>query len=268
VVDDSERRWVDDMAVAYDRWLGPAVFQPFADDLADRVAARSPDRILEVAAGTGRLTNTIGDRLPGASVTATDLSSAMVEYGRVAAPGASWQPADAGDLPFDDASFDAVACQFGMMFFPDRQATFAEIRRVTAPSGRFLANTWGRWEDHGFEVALLRALDHLFPDRPVTFLRSVPHGYHDPDVLAADLSTAGWAVRSVDAVVLAGTATANDLARGYCRGTPIRAEIEARSDLDATTDRVAELMQADLGTGAVTMDMAALVVEAVAAEAE
>src|SRR6476620_10676147 len=107
------------MPEAYEKWLVPTVFGPFAVDLAARVAACTPARVLEVAAGTGALTRELARVIPGAEITATDLNEAMVAFGRVRAPGATWQQADAMQLPFDDATFDVVACQFGVMFLPD-----------------------------------------------------------------------------------------------------------------------------------------------------
>ena len=134
------RAWVDTMPAAYDRWLVPTVFHPFAVDLARRAAAQPVGEALELAAGTGVLTRELV-AVAGA-VTATDLNDAMVDLGARRVPAARWQQADAMRLPFDDAAFDLVACQFGVMFFPDKPAAFAEAARVLAPGGRVLMNTW------------------------------------------------------------------------------------------------------------------------------
>jgi ubiquinone/menaquinone biosynthesis C-methylase UbiE len=106
----------------YDRCLGPLLFAPFAADLAARVAAGRPHDILETAAGTGIVTAALVQRLPDADIVATDLNAAMLEVAaaRVGDGKVRFRPADAQQLPFDDASFDAVVCQFGVMFFPDR----------------------------------------------------------------------------------------------------------------------------------------------------
>lgn len=126
MADEAQARWVGSMPEAYERWLGPTVFRPFAVDLAGRVAARRPGRVLELAAGTGVLTRELLAADPHCDLTATDLNSAMVEFGRRRAPAALWRQADATDLPFDAGRFDAVVCQFGVMFFPDKPAAFAE----------------------------------------------------------------------------------------------------------------------------------------------
>ena len=126
------------MPEAYDRWLVPAVFHPFAVDFARRAARHAPRRVLEIAAGTGVLTRELVTVIPAAEVTATDLNAAMADLGSRRVPGAAWQQADALRLPFGDDQFDLVACQFGVMFFPDKPAAFREARRVLAPGGGLL----------------------------------------------------------------------------------------------------------------------------------
>jgi SAM-dependent methyltransferase len=251
------------MSAAYDEYLVPAVFRPYADDLASRVARHQPRVVLELAAGTGVLTRAMMASLPGARVTATDLNVAMVDVGSAQVPGATWRQADAMQLPFGDASFDLVACQFGVMFFPDRPATYAEVARVLRPGGHFLFNCWGPLATHDVEATVLEALAEIFPDDPPSFLARVPHGYHDVDRVAADLTTAAFGGVHVETVELDCMGrSAADLARGYCRGTPLRAEIEARGDLEATTSAVATALEHRFGSGPVVGRMAALVVSA------
>jgi SAM-dependent methyltransferase len=258
---DADRVWVDTMPAAYDRWLVPSVFQPFAVDLACRAAAQPVGEALELAAGTGVLTREL--LAVATAVTATDLNNAMVELGTRRVPAARWQQADASRLPFDDAAFDLVACQFGVMFFPDRPAAFAEACRVLAPGGRVLVNTWAALDTHVFQAALVSALERVFPDDPPTFMAAVPPGYADVDVLVADVQAGGLRCGSVTPVTLEGTAAcAADLAAGYCAGTPLRAEIAARGDPAAATAAVAAEMTALLGTGPVTGAMTAYVAAA------
>jgi SAM-dependent methyltransferase len=258
---DADRVWVDSMPAAYERWLVPAVFRPFAVDLARRVQRRAPRRVLELAAGTGVLAREL---LPVAdAVTATDLNVAMVELGCDQVPGARWLRADAADLPFDDEQFDLVVCQFGVMFFPDKAAAFAEARRVLAPAGTVLMTTWASLDAHAFQSALVAGLERAFPRHPPPFMASVPHGYSDVEVVAADVEAGGLRCVAIEAVTLQGSArSAADLAAGYCTGTPLRAEIEARGDLAATTAIVAREMTARLGEGHVTGPMKAYLVEA------
>lgn len=255
--------WAADMPAAYEEHLVPAVFRPYAEDLAARVARHRPQLVLELAAGTGVLTRAMTARLPEAQVTATDLNVAMVDIGSAQVPAATWRQADAMQLPFDDASVDLVACQFGVMFFPDRPAAYAGIARVLRPGGHFLFNCWGPLGTHDVEVAVTAALADCFPDDPPDFLERLPHGYHDAGRITADLTTAGFVGVQVETVELDCIGRdAADLARGYCRGTPLRAEIEARGDLEATMHSVTTALRRRFGSGPVVGRMAALVVSA------
>lgn len=251
------------MSLAYDEHLVPAVFRPYAEDLAPRVAHHRPQVVLELAAGTGVLTQAMTGLLPGVRITATDLNVAMVNIGSAKVPSASWRQADAMQLPFDDSSADIVACQFGVMFFPDRPAAYAEVARVLRPGGHFLFNCWGPLATHDVEATVIAALAECFPDDPPSFLARVPHGYHDAQSVASDLATARFRRNHVETVRLDCTGrSAGDLARGYCRGTPLRPEIEARGDLEATTRAVATALERRFGPGPVRGGMSALVVDA------
>ena len=261
--DATDRLWVGSMPEAYERWLGPSVFQPFAADLARRVAARRPQRVLELAAGTGIVTRELLAAAEGAEITATDLNDAMVQYGAGLAPGAQWRQADALNLPFDDGQFDTVVCQFGVMFFPDKVAAYAEARRVLASGGSLLFNSWGTVEEHEFGAALTAGLQQAFPDDPPTFLSDIPHGYSDVDTVLGHLRAAGFADVSVETITLVGrAASAGDVATGFCTGTPLRPAIEARADLAATTAAVTAVMEAQLGSGEVSSRMVAHVFDA------
>ncbi|MFF9410866.1 class I SAM-dependent methyltransferase [Streptomyces anandii] len=253
------------MSEAYEQYLVPVVFRPFAADLTARAAALHPRRVLELAAGTGALTVDLLTAAPSAEVTATDLNEAMVEFGATRAPGAVWRQADAQRLPFPDGGFDLVVCQFGVMFFPDRIGAFTEVRRVLAPGGRFLFNTWGPLGTHAFEVALQAGLERAFPVDPPRFFQTVPHGYADPVVVAADLAAAGFAVEDEQRLTLQGRAPSTaDLATGYLTGTPVRAAVEERSHGPAVLATVVEEMTARLGPGPVTAPMTAYVFRAAA----
>ena len=214
--------------------------------------------MLELAAGTGVLTRELLAAIPAADVTATDLNDGMVDLGRERAPGAEWRQADAMDLPFGDRTYDLIACQFGVMFFPDKPAAFADARRVLTPEGTLLVNTWGTLVTHDFQAALVAGLERALPEDPPTFMVSVPHGYADTDLVAADLRAGGFDNVAVESVVLEGrAASAADLAAGYCRGTPLRAGIEDRGDLATVTAVIAKEMEARLGSGPVTGRMTA-----------
>ncbi|MCF2533406.1 class I SAM-dependent methyltransferase [Yinghuangia soli] len=261
----ADQAWFESMPAAYEQYLVPVVFRPFAEDLSARAAALHPEKVLELAAGTGVLTSRLLAAAPSAAVTATDLNEAMVALGSARAPGAVWRQADAQRLPFPDQGFDLVVCQFGVMFFPDRIEAFTEVRRVLAPGGRFLFNTWGPLETHAFEAALQAGLERAFPVDPPRFFPTVPHGYSDPAVVAADLAAAGFTVEDAQELTLQGRAVSTaDLATGYLTGTPVRKAVEERGGGPAVRATVIEEMTARLGPGPVTAPMTAYVFRAAA----
>jgi len=239
----------------YDRYLVPLIFEPYAVDLAARVADLGATSLLEIAAGTGAVTRELADRLPATvAITATDLNQPMLDH--AAAVGTSrpvtWQQADVMELPFPDHAFDAVVCQFGVMFFPDRAAAFAEVRRVLRPGGTFVFNAWDRIEANAFTATVVDALTQLFPDDPPVFLANVAHGYHDTDVMRADVAAGGFTeVAAVEAVEVTSRAGSfRDPAIGFCQGSPMRNEIETRHPgrLHEATEAAATAVEARFGT--------------------
>ncbi|MFG2576910.1 class I SAM-dependent methyltransferase [Streptomyces sp. NPDC048481] len=248
------------MPEAYERHLVPALFRPFAADLAARAAALRPATVLELAAGTGALTSALLTAVPTASVVASDLNEAMVAAGSAREPRATWRQADAQRLPFEDGSFDLVVCQFGVMFFPDRPAAYGEVRRVLAPQGRFLFNSWGPLAAHGFGAAFQDALEQAMPGAAPAFLREVPHGYTDRAQVASDIAAAGLDLAAVEDVTLDGLGeSAASVATGFLTGTPVSAALEAHPDAPAVTSAVVRSMTQSLGPGAVTAAMTATV---------
>ncbi|GAA4920212.1 methyltransferase family protein [Actinomycetospora succinea] len=262
-MDTESARWVGSMPEVYERCLVAPFFRPFAGELARRTAHGDPRRVLELAAGTGAVTRELVAACPDAAITATDLNPAMVELSTARVPGPTWQVADAMRLPFDDAAFDAVVCGFGVMFLPDKPAAYAEAARVLAPGGRFLFTTWDTLASHGFAHPLGLALEQVFDGDVPAFLEAVPHGYHDTEVVTADVRAAGLDVVGVATLTLEGRADdARQIAVGLCTGSPLRAALERRGDLEGTVDRVAVAMTRMLGDGPITASMSAHLVEA------
>jgi ubiquinone/menaquinone biosynthesis C-methylase UbiE len=218
----------------YETYLVPLIFAPYAADLASRLALRSVTRVLEIAAGTGVVTRalaaTLAEHVP---IVATDLNQPMLDY--AAALGTSrpvdWRQADALRLPFHDAAFDAVVCQFGVMFFPNKAQAFLEARRVLSPGGVFLFSVWDRIVENEFADTVTAALASMFPEDPPSFLARTPHGYYDRHTIEHDLAQAGFTAPS-HIVTLAARSRADSCripAIAYCQGTPLRNEIEARN---------------------------------------
>ena len=141
-----------------------------------------------------------------------------------------WQAADVMALPFDDGTFDAVVCQFGVMFFPDRPAAFAEVARVLRSGGVFIFNVWDRIERNELAHVVTTAVADLFPDDPPLFLARTPHGYHDEGTIRADVIGGGFETAvGFEAVDARSRAVSCDIpAFAYCQGTPLRNAIEAR----------------------------------------
>lgn len=167
----------------------------------------------------------------------------------------TWRQADALNLPFDDATFDAVVCQFGVMFFPDRVAGCAEARRVLKPSGSFLFNVWDRIAANEFADVVTEAAAAVFPNDPPQFLARTPHGYHDVDLVREELGEAGYSQISIDTLEEVSSAPSpRHPAIAYCQGTPLRNEIETRdaSLLEHVTDQAMEAIAARFGSGPVS----------------
>jgi SAM-dependent methyltransferase len=257
----------DAVAAFYQRHLVPLIFAPYAADLAARLVTQPARSVLELAAGTGVLTRELATRLaPGMQLVATDLNESMLAVAQAqgAAGAVAWRQADAMALPFADAAFDAVVCQFGVMFFPDRAGAFAEMRRVLRPGGTVLFNVWDRIETNDFANVVTEAVGALFPNDPPRFLARLPHGYFSRATIAHDLALAGFAAapefETVTKVSRADTPAIAALA--YCQGTPLRGEIEARNPagLAAATTVAARAIAARFGNGPVEGRIQAVVV--------
>jgi SAM-dependent methyltransferase len=252
----------------YDRYLGPLLFAPFAEEVARRATASSPGQVLETAAGTGILTAALQRALPDAHIVATDLNQAMLDVAaqRVRSDRVSFEAMDAQDLRFVDDMFDLVVCQFGVMFYPDRVRGNAEARRVLRDDGRYLLVVWDELERNPVSHALHQTVASVFPDDPPGFLARTPFGYGDPTRIEADLTAAGFTEIEVDTLSLRSKPiSARDAAIGLTHGTPLRAEIEARGPqaLDRATEAAAEALSRFEENGRITAPMSAHVVTAI-----
>jgi ubiquinone/menaquinone biosynthesis C-methylase UbiE len=253
----------------YDRYMVPLIFQPYAADIARRVAALSPGAVLEIAAGSGVVTRALAPKLSAnASYVVTDLNQPMLDYAASRQPPdgrIQWRQADALALPFDDAAFDVVCCQFGAMFFPDRVRGYREARRVLKRGGHFLFNVWDRIEENVFADDVTNALARVFPDDPPRFMARTPHGYHDTALIRRELADAGFSRVTIETIAEQSRApSARIAALAYCQGTPLRGEIEARdpAKLESATDYAAAAIADRHGSGEVTARIQAHVIMA------
>jgi SAM-dependent methyltransferase len=158
-------------------------------------------------------------------------------------------------LPFGDGTFDAVVCQFGVMFFPDKSRAFSEVRRALKPGGVYVFNVWDRIAENEFADTVTTALESVFPKDPPRFMARIPHGYHDRRTIERDLASGGFTGSpAIDTVAARSRATSPRApAIAYCQGTPLRNEIEARdpSRLAEATDVASAAIARRFGRGAV-----------------
>src|SRR5579862_6881413 len=201
---ESDKVFAGSIPTFYDTLMVPLIFEAYAANLAELVAAYSPSVVLETAAGSGVVTRALAPRLSqDARYVVTDLNQPMLDYAATRqAPDnrISWRKADALALPFEDAAFNLVCCQFGAMFFPDRQSGYREAKRVLKPGGRFLFNVWDRIEENVFANDVTNALAEMFPTDPPRFLARTPHGYHDTALIRSELEAAGFSRVAIDTI--------------------------------------------------------------------
>jgi SAM-dependent methyltransferase len=245
---DQELRFTGSMPEKYDRLMVPLIFRPYAEEMARRAAAFQPARILETAAGTGVVTEAMHRAMPDAEIVATDLSQPMLDVAaqRVSSDRVRFVEADAQQLPFDDSSFDLVACEFGSMFFPDKVRGHAEARRVLRDGGHYLLAIWDRIERNELSNAAQNALIDCFPDDPPLFMREGPFGYHDPMRIESDLHDAGFETVEIETVEFRSRSpSASDAATALCYGTPMGSEVDEREpgSLDRVFESVAHALR-------------------------
>ena len=251
----------------YDRYMVPLVFAPYAGLVAGRAKALAPRRILETAAGTGVLTEALHRALPDAEIVATDLNEPMLSEAsrRVSAPNVHFRQADALDLPFEDMTFELVACQFGVMFYPDKVQGNSEARRVLRDGGRYLLVIWDKVERNFATMTAGRAVAELFPGEAARFYERVPFRYHDPALIEHDLLAAGFTDVEFETVELRSrAASARDAAVALVQGTPMRVDIEAIApdSLGRATDAAEQALRQFEGPGGFDAPMSAHIVVA------
>lgn len=264
----SDAAFAGSIPALYDQYLGPLLFQPYADELARRAAALNPGRILETAAGTGIVTQALSRACRDAEIVATDLNQGMLDVAatRIQSDKIVFMAADAQALPFDADGFDLVVCQFGIMFMPDKVRANAEAYRVLRPEGRYLLAIWDRLDRNPITHASASAVAELFPEDTADFMRRAPFSYADPALIEHDLLAAGFTDIELETVTLRGRLpSAEDAALGLCQGTPMRMAIEEHGEdaLDRATEAATAALKQFEGPDGLDAPMAAHVVTAI-----
>jgi ubiquinone/menaquinone biosynthesis C-methylase UbiE len=254
----------------YDRHLGALLFEPYAADIADRVAKLRPRKVLEIAAGTGIASRRLLDRLLRETVlTISDLNAPMLEYARhkigTDGRGAEWRQADAQDLPFPDESFDAVVCQFGVMFFPDKHKGLTEFNRVIEKGGALIFNVWDSLERNPVGNITHSTIGKFFQTDPPDFYR-IPFGLGDVSEVRRLVEEAGFKEIVIETLSLTGSSNSPESAAlGLVRGNPVINTIRERgtADIDEIVRAVARAMEERFGAGPIRVPLRAHVVSAI-----
>lgn len=265
---DEHAQFSGSIPAAYDRYLGPLLFQPYAEDLAARLQVEENASVLELACGTGILTRVLRTRLPSTvKLIATDLNEPMFRHAAAKfseGEAVQWRQADACSLPFGDGMFDAVVCQFGIMFVPDKALAAREARRVLKPGGLFLFNVWDALEHNDVGRIAHETITSYFDKDPPTFYQ-VPFGYHDQDEIKRVLENAGFREVRIEVVSkMAEVTSAQDVATGLVQGNPVSSAITERdpSLLPVITNAVADAITRRFGETDIRAPMRAIIVQA------
>jgi ubiquinone/menaquinone biosynthesis C-methylase UbiE len=251
----------------YDRFFGPVLFEPYAADMARRVAEGAGRAVLETACGTGILTRRLRERLPAeVRLVATDLNQPMLDYAQAklaSLAGIEWQQADCTALPFPEASFSALVCQFGAMFVPDKAAIFGEARRVLSDGGLLAFSVWGSLAENHYAEVVQETIGSFFRGDPPRFF-DVPHGFGDEALWAELVRTQSFGEPRLEWLELeAQSPTAEQLAIAMVRGTPMSNAIRERGgDFEQIVAAVTEALARLGGAAPFRAPMRALFVTA------
>jgi SAM-dependent methyltransferase len=262
----SDNKFSGSVPETYHRYLVPLIFEDYAEDLASRLSVAAHGAVLETATGTGVLTRQLVQQVPtDARIVATDFSPAMLTVAEANLPPAdnlSFQEANGVDLPFEDQSFDAVVCQFGVMFFPDIEQGYREARRVLKAGGEFIFNVWDTLDTNEFPRLVHELALGLDADNPPDFLQ-IPWSYNDIDAITAQLTNAGFVDVTATVLPKQSTApTARDVALALGAGSPLAMQLEERDLSEIAIERFSAALEAQFGTGPVAAPMQAIVFQA------
>lgn len=195
---------LEKVAEAYERLLAPVLFAEWTHRLADAADIRQGQHTLDVACGTGILTRVIAERVgTDGSVSGVDVNPGMLAVANRIAPEIEWREGDAEALPYEDDSFDAVFCQFGLMLFSSPKTALQEMKRVLRPGGHLAVAVFGSLDDLPAYAAIADVYERVV-DKSVGDALRIPFSMGDTDVLASVFASAG--ISSVKMTTEAGMA--------------------------------------------------------------
>lgn len=218
----------------YDKYLGPILFEPYALDLIERLKNDNVKNLLELACGTGRVTKHLVSLIPvDGSLTATDLNPAMIELAqsKIQNEKIHWKIADAQALPFDDGQFDHIVCQFGVMFFPDKEKSFREANRVLREGGKYIFNTWESVENNPRIDTMWKVIYEVFGSESPDFFQKGPYSFYDKSQIEKFLLNTGF--EGVRIATVAKTPVYNepdDLIKGFAEGSPLSNYLQEKDE--------------------------------------
>lgn len=249
----------------YQSGLVPAIFEDYAVDLARRVAACEPISVLELASGTGVLTRLLRDTLAKETrIIASDLNEPMLEVARQkfkAGEAVTFKAVNAMDIPLGDGAVDVIACQFGVMFFPDKVRSYREAHRVLGPGGRYIFSAWDSHDHNPFAALAQAVIEVEYPDNTPGFYH-VPFHYHNANKMKQDMETAGFSSVDVEQITLTKEVRSlKAFAAGLVSGNPLAEEVRIRGgDPEVLIAKILGSFEAEFGVNGNKMPLSAYVV--------
>ncbi len=249
----------------YERHFVPIIFSQYAEIMANSVNPASED-VLELACGTGIVTRNLAPKLKAGRYVATDFNPPMLEIAKtkVQEDHLEFQVADATALPFEAGQFSTVICQFGVMFFPDKQKAYAEVVRVLKPGGTYIFSVWDSMAHNHFARTIHNGIGALYPDDPPQFM-TVPLGYYDLRKIVSELQDAGFGKVTIEAIPLTShAASARAVALGFGMGGPLQNVVAERGthSIEAVIDALEVAVRAAHGDGPCAAPMQAFHIHA------
>jgi ubiquinone/menaquinone biosynthesis C-methylase UbiE len=250
----------------YDHYIGPFLFEPYADDLVGRIEITAGANILELACGTGIVTQHLAGHLSGsAELTATDINADMlaVAQDKLSGPDVCWDTVDMVAIPYEHDLFDTVVCQFGLMFATDKARAVTEMHRVLKKGGQLLFNVWATIADNPVWRINNTLLSRFFPNMPIR-PDFGPFSMADENYGLSLLQQAGFTRYKVESVSLTGICdSAANAANGFVFGSPFYNMMKNDPSLmERFRAALEEAIASELGDKPVTSPLRALVFSA------